>query len=57
MIFEELKLKGVFKIEKLVFDDDLRNKFGARSRNIVLNEFSEKVVCKKTLDFYHEVVL
>jgi glycosyltransferase involved in cell wall biosynthesis len=44
-------------IEKLVFDDDLRNKFGARSRNIVLNEFSEKVVCKKTLDFYHEVVL
>ena len=43
-------------IEKLVLDDDLRNKFGEHSRNIVLSEFSEQVVCKKTLEFYNEVV-
>ena len=44
-------------IEKLVLDEDLRNIFGQRSRNIVLKQFSEEVVCKKTLEFYNQVAL
>jgi glycosyltransferase involved in cell wall biosynthesis len=43
-------------IEKLVFDHNLRAKFGKSSRSIVLKNFSEEVVCKKTLDFYHAII-
>lgn len=44
-------------IEKLVFNQNLRLKFGEASRDIVLKNFSEEVVCKKTLDFYHSITL
>ena len=43
-------------IEKLVYSDDLRSDFGDSSRDIVIKNFSEEVVCKKTLDFYDTIV-
>jgi glycosyltransferase involved in cell wall biosynthesis len=43
-------------IEKLVFNQNLRIKFGEASRGIVLKNFSEERVCKKTLGFYETII-
>lgn len=43
-------------IEKLVNNHNLRKTFGSRSRSIVLENFSEEMVCKKTLDYYSAII-
>jgi len=39
-------------IEKLISDEDLRNKMGQNGRNFVQNEFSTDSVVKKTIEVY-----
>ncbi|MCK4585987.1 MAG: glycosyltransferase, partial [Gammaproteobacteria bacterium] len=42
-------------IEKLVNDPELRKKMGQEGRKIVLDEFDDEVVIRKTLDVYGEL--
>lgn len=43
-------------LEKLIIDDRLRKKMGARGRQLVENEFSEEIVVKQTLALYDELM-
>lgn len=43
-------------LEKLIMDSELRIKFGKAGREIVLKEFDEKIVLKKTFAVYEELM-
>jgi glycosyltransferase involved in cell wall biosynthesis len=43
-------------LEMLIYDDDLRQRFGQFGRQIVLDEFDEKIVIAETLELYGEVI-
>ena len=43
-------------IERLVSDKTLRDKYGKRGREIVIEEFSEEVVVKQTMDLYKKLI-
>jgi N,N'-diacetylbacillosaminyl-diphospho-undecaprenol alpha-1,3-N-acetylgalactosaminyltransferase len=42
-------------IEKILFNKELSKKFSEKSREIVLNNFSDEVIIKKTLEVYEEI--
>lgn len=44
-------------IEKLVYNNNLIESFGQSSRKIVIDSFSEEIVCKETLDFYNAILV
>ena len=43
-------------IEELTGDHALMSKMGKRSREIVIAEFSEEIVVKKTMDLYNNLL-
>ncbi|MBM9605796.1 glycosyltransferase family 4 protein [Desulfopila inferna] len=43
-------------LKELILSPQQRHKMGAAGRQIVLNEFDEKIVIKKTLAVYHELM-
>ena len=45
-----------YKIEQLLSDSELRNRFGLAARNAVVNRFSSKVVLDNYLHFYSKVL-
>ncbi len=50
-------IKGlVCAIEKLLKNAALRQKMGKKSREIVINEFSEEIVVKQTMDLYKNLL-
>ncbi|MBF0236063.1 MAG: glycosyltransferase family 4 protein [SAR324 cluster bacterium] len=43
-------------LERLIKDPEMRRKMGERGRQIVINNFSDKIVIEKTLEIYRELL-